>query len=315
MTIQGKVLTTMWPSRLNEKNRLKSAIQLHAIEVRALPGIVNENALETFAMQLIASIRREDYYRIIKERSISTYRADPNNSMFDAERAVAYHLQKGNLEEACWLIFLMTHFARPADTGWLRLRDVYGKLGESIWSWQIVSNTPEVFVQWLTEKWTCIRGKFGNHRKYESLRPDSNRNIGHVLKSYIELIGIDHTTFFANAVHEAGNNPTIIFDHLYHKMNSVVTFGRLARFDYLALIGRYGIAPIYPGSAYLSGATGPASGARLLFLNSTKAAAPISSLQSWLDALNLDIDVGMQVMEDALCNWQKSPTKFVHFKG
>ncbi|WP_436443610.1 hypothetical protein [Enterococcus faecium] len=23
----------------------------------------------------------------------------------------------------------------------------------------------------------------------------------------------------------------------------------------------------------------------------------------------------MKVLEDALCNWQKSPKKFVHFKG
>jgi len=27
------------------------------------------------------------------------------------------------------------------------------------------------------------------------------------------------------------------------------------------------------------------------------------------------LNVGMQVLEDSLCNWQKSPRQFVHFRG
>jgi hypothetical protein len=38
-------------------------------------------------------------------------------------------------------------------------------------------------------------------------------------------------------------------------------------------------------------------------------------LQARLDVLDRDLGVGMAVMEDALCNWQKSPDRFVHFKG
>jgi len=34
-----------------------------------------------------------------------------------------------------------------------------------------------------------------------------------------------------------------------------------------------------------------------------------------LDELDVDLRVTMKVIEDALCNWQKSPTRFVHFKG
>jgi hypothetical protein len=33
------------------------------------------------------------------------------NSSFDAERAVAFYVQRGNIDEAAWLVFLMTHFA------------------------------------------------------------------------------------------------------------------------------------------------------------------------------------------------------------
>ena len=34
-----------------------------------------------------------------------------------------------------------------------------------------------------------------------------------------------------------------------------------------------------------------------------------------LDVLDADLNVTMKVMEDALCNWQKSPVRFVHFRG
>ena len=34
-----------------------------------------------------------------------------------------------------------------------------------------------------------------------------------------------------------------------------------------------------------------------------------------LDALDADLHVTMKVMEDVLCNWQKSPNRFIHFKG
>ena len=95
----------------------------------------------------------------------------------------------------------------------------------------------------------------------------------------------------------------------------VPRFGRLARFDYLALIGRYGVAPIEPGSAYLQGATGPTRGARLLIEGRADGRTRLAELQRRLDLLDADLGVGMQAMEDGLCNWQKSPGAFVHFRG
>jgi hypothetical protein len=115
-------------------------------------------------------------------------------------------------------------------------------------------------------------------------------------------------------VRRAGNDPHIIFDALYGEL-PVISFGRLGKFDYLAMIGRYGVAPIEAGSAYLDGATGPAMGAHLLFDGRRDGSSTNEDLQNLLDALDVDLSVGMQVMEDALCNWQKKPLTFEHFKG
>ncbi|MGG6895887.1 hypothetical protein [Rhizobium sp. BR 315] len=304
----------MWPKRQAECRRLSEALRRHSVSVRALPGVDSDAARETLAWQFIASLRREDYYQAVQFKAVDCRRANPNSEMFDAERAVAFHLQQNDVEEACWLIFLMTHFARPT-TGWRRLRDVYGVLGKGVWDWKTVSANPQAMIDWLAQNWKDIGGKFGNHRKYESLRPDSHRCFASVLSSYLAWIGQDgHRKFFADAVRASGNNPGVIFDSLYRGM-TIATFGRLARFDYLALIGRYKIAPLAAASAYLDTATGPKSGVRLLFLGNTKNRTHDRELQVWLDRLDQDLGVGMEVMEDALCNWQKSPSSFVHYKG
>jgi hypothetical protein len=99
---------------------------------------------------------------------------------------------------------------------------------------------------------------------------------------------------------------------LYHEMR-VVSFGRLAKFDYLALLGRYGIVPIGAGSAYLDGATGPLRGAHLLFDGRCDGTTTDDVLQDLPDSLDAHLGVGMQVMEDALCNLAEEPASIRTF--
>jgi hypothetical protein len=159
------------------------------------------------------------------------------------------------------------------------------------------------------------RWQVWNHRKYESLRPNAPRTTAAVVDSYIRWIGgHGHQRFFADLVRRTGNDPHVIFDALYKEI-TVVGFGRLAKFDYLSLLARFGIAPISAGSAYLNGATGPARGVRLLFDGRVDSPTPHGTLQGFLDELDVTLSVGMTAMEDTLCNWQKSPSAFVHFCG
>ena len=305
----------MWPTWENERLRIALALDTHSRNTCALPGIRDATRLKVLSWQFVASLRREKYYRLLRSRHTSAKHANPHLQSFDAERAVAYHVQVGNTDEASWLIFLMTHFARPEDTGWLRLKHVYGGLNTRVWDWATVSGNPTLFTSWLNRNWRQLGGKFGNHRKYESLNPLSHASTSKVVESYVLWVGNrGHQYLFSSAIQNAGNHPHTIFDFLYNSMR-VKRFGRLAKFDYLSLIGRYGIAPIDAGSAYLAGATGPARGARLLFDDDPNSRTPEVRLQTKLDALDSDLQVTMKVIEDALCNWQKTPSRFVHFKG
>lgn len=81
------------------------------------------------------------------------------------------------------------------------------------------------------------------------------------------------------------------------------------------MVGKLDLAHIEPGSAYLKGATGPLTGARLLLGNRKTPALSAADLDECLVKLDAELGVGMQVLEDALCNWQKSPKQFKKFRG
>lgn len=304
-------MQTIWPRRDAEFRRLAEALERHA---SPLPGLPDQRSRDTLAMQFVASLRRQEYTRLLLARPVDPRRADPHSALFDPERAAVFHIRNGDDDEAAWLVFLMVLFGNAGAHGWRRLSDVYGMLGTGRWSWAATSADTAAFRAWLVANHGGVGGRFGNHRKYESLGAPGANGTGAAVAGYVAWIGGGHRARFARAVREVGNDPHRIFDALYHDM-SVPRFGRLARFDYLALIGRFGLAPIVPGSAYLDGATGPTRGARLLFDGRTDGPTGRAELQRRIDVLDADLGVGMQAMEDALCNWQKSPRGFVHFKG
>ena len=103
----------MWPRRQQTKREIAATLRSYSETVRELLGIVDARAVDTLAMQFVSSIRREDYFRIIQRRRIAPFRVNPRHEYFDPERAVAYHTQQGNTNEAAWLVFLMTHFGKP----------------------------------------------------------------------------------------------------------------------------------------------------------------------------------------------------------
>jgi hypothetical protein len=305
-----------WPSREQRRTAIRQDLDDFAQNVMPLPGAPTPVEREVLSTQIVASLRREDYYRLIQQRgAISAARADPHSPSFEAELGVVHLLQNGRVDEAAWLIFLMVYFARPVE-GWGRLAQVYGRLGQGRWDWATVSANPAAFGQWLAANWMRVSGKFGSHRKYESLKPGAPRPMGRAVQQYVNWIqgGGGHARHFASIVRAAGNHPGPIFDAFYKQL-PVIGFGRLGRFDWVSMLARFGLIHAIPDTAYLEGATGPAYGARLLFQGNRKARSTTHQVQQWLDLLDQRLGVGMVVLEDALCNWQKSPQRFVHFKG
>lgn len=289
------------------------------IDGKPLAGIVAVDNRLAYVEQLIESIRRIDYIGAIRHRDICAQRLDPKSEIFDPLRAAVHYQQRGDIDEAFWLAFLFVHFGKSLRTGWNLIRVIYGAFNdEFVWTWGKYTVGDAAFSIWFNDRLpelTDIRRtiQFGNHRKYESLA-----KIDVVLASYAEWVGPErsHEAMLQRAAQAVGDDPKALFGHLYKTMNAVERFGRTAKFDYLTMVAKLGLVNLRAPSAYMVGATGPVHGARLLFAGTPHAEhLTPERLDGMLIALDDELNVGMQVLEDSLCNWQKSPNKFVAFRG
>ncbi|WP_286196096.1 alpha-glutamyl/putrescinyl thymine pyrophosphorylase clade 3 protein [Pseudomonas fulva] len=305
------------PVKQSLSTKLDQALN-NGLQLPGIRAIENKTAL---VEQLVESIRRVDYVSAIASRNISANRIDPDSNYFDPIRAAVLNAQVGNFEEASWLVFLATHFGKASRTGWLLTKDVYGALGAGFnWTWPLVSTQPLDMSQWIANNQAELRSggrKFGNHRKYETLDPSKSNSTGEVIESYVNWVMQhgSHMNLFTNALAQSGGDPRVAFGILYKTMGAVKRFGRTGKFDYLTMIAKVGISTIVADSTYMAEATGPLRGARLLFGGATSANISAAELEQKIQQLDAVLGVGMQVLEDALCNWQKSPGNFVKFRG
>ena len=285
---------------------------------KPLPGIANKDARSSLIAQLVESIRRIDYIKAIRQRPISRERCKPGD-LFDPHKAALLKAADGDLDEAFWLTFLSVHFGKHRRKKWMVTRLIYGAFtDEPYWTWKRTSKDPAAFRRWLKQHESKLKGiGFGNHRKYQSLSGTSPTGTGAAFQSYIDWVQANggHDQLIASAIKEAKGDPKAAFDFLYESMKSVTSFGRMGRFDYLTMISKLGLAEIEAASTYRDGATGPFAGACLLFGGSTSRRFSRNELEEWLIKFGEELNVGMQVVEDALCNWQKSPNKFKAFRG
>lgn len=307
----------------NEIARLTTALaRLEAAEF-PLPGIRNPAQRLVYVKQVIDSIRRVNYVSVVASRNLDPRRADPQSDLFDPIKAALINMANGNIDEAFWLVFLFVHFGKHRRSGWRYASEVYGRLrqGPDNWTWIEISADPTQFRDWLrANQATLTRGTnrgFGNHRKYQSMDSDKPTGTGMAVESYVNWVMAygGHAQLIRHALAQSQGNSQRAFDWLYGAMNAVVSFGRTAKFDYLTMLGKLGLARIEPGSAYLAGATGPVSGARLMLQGSVANELSLEVIDSRLVTLSQYLGVGMQVIEDSLCNWQKSPSAYKLFSG
>ncbi len=219
-----------------------------------LPGISDGVARDVLVEQLVESVRRIKYVSAIRKQNLSSSRANPSSDLFDPIKAAALRMREGREEDAFWLVFLSVHFGKHRHSEWQLARDVYGRLGRPpIWDWNNISAHPNDFRRWLQQQQGRLKSDgiprhFGNHRKYQSLDARSPTGTGAAFETYVEWVGPPrtHRVLFEHATAECGQNPKAAFDYLYRSMRNVASFGRTARFDYLTMVGKLGLAVIEP---------------------------------------------------------------------
>jgi len=310
--------------------RLDAALTRFHESVRPLPGILSPERRSAFLEQVLESIHRIQFVergilnRRGEPRSLDPRRLDPGSDLFDPLKGAAIRARAGEFDEACWLVFYFANFGKNLRTGYRLARDIYGRLGNgSHWNWANTSANPEGFRTWLGTHQHTLESDgtprhFGNHRKFQTLKPNHRNGTGQAVVTYVNWVTAhgSHSGLFAHATSVVGPDRRRLFHYLYRSMDAVASFGRLVRFDYLTMLAKLRLLDIEPGSTYMTGATGPLDGAKLLFGNAASDEKP-RVIDRWLVQLEaaLSIPMGMQVLEDSLCNWQKSPDRFLPFRG
>lgn len=285
-----------------------------------LPGIASQIARETLVKQVISSLRRIAFVRRLTTADISDRRLDPHDEFFDPIKGAASLLRSGEIDEAIWMAFVATQFGKHLQDGWKLSSNIMGSFAQGpIWTEAQYRNDQAGFEAMLQthsqslDDWS-VAGRYSNHRQYESRKPTHLAKVFKSFSSWQNEYGGFRERL--NIVHkERGQKPEDAFDGLYRSFKPVYGFGRLGTFDFLTMVGKLELAPISPSSVYLRGATGPFSGAKYLFFANRDHPISAAALEPRVDELDNYLMVGKQVIEDSLCNWQKSPTEFVYFRG
>ena len=310
-------------SRELERHIIETLKQLEDND--AINGLGTDDRRTSLAKQIVESYRRIEYVQIIKRRDIAASRCDPADDRFDPLKAAVAFSRDGDLDESFWMVFYFVHFGKNTKGGWRYAREVYNALGQQDhWTWERTRQNPKAFRKWLGDnehniKRAGVPGGFGNHRKYQSLSAHADDQTGPAFESYVEWIGTgsSHVDRFSEIASTSATTPGSRFDALYRSMSDVKSFGRMAKFDYLCMVGKLELFDVEPNSVYIEMATGPKAGGKLLFGGSVDINRSNAQLQSDYATLaeSLNLPFSIQILEDAVCNWQKHPDKFVRFRG
>lgn len=284
-----------------------------------MPGIANVPERKCFASQIHDSIRRVRYILLLGDRRYGPTFADPSSASFHPYKAAIWHRNNGQFDEACWLVFLATHFGEHRTAKWMLAKAVYSEylLPSNAIDWSLPNKNSLPLTNWINSyhSWLKNIGKFGNHRKYESLRRlAGNRGTPNTLDSYVRWLGdSDHQGKFS-AICSTCSDPKDNFSKIYRSMRAnIYSFGRTATFDYLCTLGKLGLWNVEPDKAYISQSTGPRVGAKILFGDKLSN----KDLEKYTETLAAHVGwpFAMQVLEDALCNWQKNTKIYHRFNG
>ncbi|MDH7971467.1 hypothetical protein QH494_04675 [Sphingomonas sp. AR_OL41] len=298
-------------------DRFVALIEEIPSEIPARLGFNSENRKRVFAAQLVDSVRRIEYLNVHSANSRSSNLHTPYSGSFEPFGGASVMLRAGHEDDAYWLIYLATHFGKHKVDGWNLTEDFYGRFNQGgVWDWAAASQNPTAIAQWLGSIYPALTRtgrsrRFGNHRKFETLKPGP-KGTGAAVASYINWVNEygSHRALIGEAQKQVGQNPEEVFSFLYKDLRKVSKLGRLGKFDFLCNLSNLLIAPIFPDKAYIAGSTGPLAGAKMLF-----GVLSVKALEDACAQLSHHFNVSPQAIEDTLCNWQKSPSKYIYFRG
>lgn len=272
-----------------------------------LDSKIDDAILSVLAKQSYDSIRRIEIYKTYKLRAAQA--VEGGRSYFETSNPFVL-AQRSDLdtENRIWIVYLATYFGKSQKSSWELFNRAAFDLKRSLITTVQIKADIEKYFNYLESFDFFENSKFSNHRKYTKKSLGGRKGLFRSMEYVLENIK------------QYCNNDQIEFHEMYKRANQIPNFGRLASFDFSSSLVKCGFSIQEPQSMYARNSTGPLQALGFL-LRLTDSDTAIQAQKNLSDDLvewfnqNSNIFMVGQVLEDAICNWQKNPKKYIHYTG
>lgn len=268
---------------------------------------IDSSKIHVLAKQTYDSIRRIMIYETYKTKAYQAVK--DKKSFFDTSTPFVLGQRTDlSLQNRIWIIYLATYFGKSNKSQWTLFNRAtfYSNYDIVEFGW-IKSDINEYFDYLLTFDFfeNCT---FSNHRKFTAKSLEGEKGLFKSARYFMENIET-YTPYNMMNFHD-----------FFKASQKIPNFGRLAGFDFTSSLVKCGFNIYEPQSMYAEHSTGPLQAlADLLKLtkndSSVGAAKKLAKeMMEWFKS-NSEIFMLGQVLEDAICNWQKDKDKYIRYTG
>lgn len=268
---------------------------------------IDAKQLNILARQTNDSIRRIEIYDTYKKRATqaTNKKLDFNHTSIPfvlAQRPDLSHINK------LWILYTATYFGRSNKSKWELFKRATFRTNGSIMLFEDIEKTPEKYFKYLSSFDFFDGCSYSNHRKFTAKRLTGDKGVFQSME------------YLVKNSNQYSVEKKMDFHSMYKLAQKIPNFGRLAAFDFSSTLVKCGLNIEEPQSMYAENSTGPLDGLGLLLRvtkndSSYNAKIKLSSdLMNWFIE-NTRIFMTGQVLEDAICNWQKNTSSFVRYSG
>ncbi len=269
---------------------------------------LSEEIINVLSLQTIDSIRRITIYDTY---AIKARQAEGSSLSYFHTSNPFILSQRDSLplNSRVWYIYLATYFGKSNKSKWKLFNNAAFRKDKTLIELDHILNNRQNYYEYLRSLDFFAESNFSNHRKYTKKALDGEGGVLNSMEYFLD--NMDHFTH-ANSVE---------FDFIYKRALLIPNFGRMAAFDFTASLSKCNLNVDAPVSMYHQSSTGPLRALKHILIlsgaESTNRKAQVElgdKLLQWF-INNSDIPMIAQVIEDAICNWQKSPTRHVKYFG
>jgi len=268
---------------------------------------IDADKLNILARQTHDSIRRIDIYESYKKRAFKAVNEKQNFIDTSIPFVLAQRADLSQINKV-WVLYIATYFGKSSISKWELFNRATFDKKRSIMLFENIQKDLSKYINYLSSFNFFDGCTYSNHRKFTAKRLTGEKGV------------FGSMEYFVKNIDQYSVENKMDFHTMYKLAEKIPNFGRLAAFDFSSSLVKCGLNIEEPQSMYAEHSTGPLDAIDLLVrLTNQKYSRNdkfklCSDLMRWFQE-NSNIFMIGQVLEDALCNWNKNTSKYIKYRG